>query len=210
MIGPIAAKDNNRVAYLVLLAGPGTNTDQLMLSQRRLMGQSQGLSNAMLDKTEPAVRDILRAVRTSPDSQQAVTRIRAVLTNETLQALGAPIAQRDAIAAQYSGTWMRYFLKYEPAPFLSRLRVPVLALNGSLDRQVSPGENLAAMRVALGGNRDATITELPGLNHLFQTAVTGSTTEYETIAETFAPSAMDVVSGWIVARFGTGSARAKR
>jgi len=211
IIGPIAAVENDGVDFLVLLAGPGTNTDQLMLSQRRLMGMSQGLSNVVLEKTEPAIRDILRAVRASPDSQQAVARIRTLLTSETLQALGATNAQRDAIASQYSGTWMRYFLKYEPSLFLSRLRVPVLALNGALDRQVPSAENLAAMRIALANNPDATVRELPGLNHMFQTAGTGAMAEYDSIAETFAPSAMDLLTNWILMRFGNaGSARAKR
>jgi pimeloyl-ACP methyl ester carboxylesterase len=201
MIGPIAAASNERVAFLVLLAGPGTNAVQLLLSQRRLVALSQGASNELLDKSEPLIRDILYAVRAAPDSQAAMDAIRAALPPERLQALGATEAQRDAIAGVFTSTWMRYFIKYEPAPFLSRLRVPVLALNGSKDVQVSPAENLAAIRVAMAGNRDATITELPGLNHLFQTAETGSVVEYERIAETFAPSALELITAWIRTRF---------
>jgi hypothetical protein len=53
----------------------------------------------------------------------------------------------------------------------------------------------------MAGNRDATITELPGLNHLFQTAETGSVVEYERIAETFAPSALELITAWIRTRF---------
>lgn len=202
MIGPIAAVANDSVAFLVLLAGPGTNTDQLMLSQRRLLGLSQGVSNADLDKTESTIRGILGAIRTAPDSQRAVARIRKLLTVPALRALGATSAQRDLIARQYSGPWMRYFLKYQPAAFLSRLQMPVLALNGSVDRQVPSAENLAAMRVALADNTDATVQELPGLNHFFQTAGTGALGEYADIAETFAPSAMNIVSEWILVRFG--------
>lgn len=202
MIGPIAAVSNDSVAFLVLLAGPGTNTDQLMLSQRRLMGLSQGVSSAELDKTEPLIRSIVSAVRTAPDSQRAVARIRQLLTPQALRALGATNAQRNLIAGQYAGPWMRYFLKYQPMDFLSRLRVPVLAINGSVDRQVPSAENLAAMRVALAENKDATVQELPGLNHFFQTAGTGALGEYADIAETFAPSAMNIVSEWILVRFG--------
>jgi pimeloyl-ACP methyl ester carboxylesterase len=202
MIGPIAAVSNDSVAFLVLLAGPGTNTDQLMLSQRRLLGLSQGVSNADLDKTESIIRGILGAIRTAPDSQRAVARIRTLLTPQALRALGATNAQRNLIASQYAGPWMRYFLKYQPTDFLSRLTVPVLAVNGSVDRQVPSAENLAAMRVALADNKDATVLELPGLNHFFQTAGTGALGEYADLAETFAPSAMNVVTEWILVRFG--------
>jgi fermentation-respiration switch protein FrsA (DUF1100 family) len=104
---------------------------------------------------------------------------------------------RNVVANQLAGAWMRYFLRYEPSKFLERIRVPVLALNGSLDRQVPPAENLAAIRSALANNPNVTVRELPGLNHLFQTARTGALGEYETIEETFAPSAMELIAEWI-------------
>jgi hypothetical protein len=66
---------------------------------------------------------------------------------------------------------------------------------------VAPKENLAAISAAFkaGGNRDATVKELPGLNHMFQTATTGAMSEYATIEETIAPAALDEMSTWIVA-----------
>jgi fermentation-respiration switch protein FrsA (DUF1100 family) len=77
--------------------------------------------------------------------------------------------------------------------------VPVLAVNGEKDLQVDAGENLAAIRKALqeGGNKKVEVKALPGLNHLFQTATTGSPGEYARISETFAPTAMQVVSDWV-------------
>jgi hypothetical protein len=41
------------------------------------------------------------------------------------------------------------------------------------------------------------VVKLPRLNHLFQTARTGSPGEYETITETFAPAALQVIADWI-------------
>jgi hypothetical protein len=79
--------------------------------------------------------------------------------------------------------------------------VAVLALNGSLDRQVLPAANLAGIRAALAGNPDATIAELPRLNHLFQTARTGGLGEYAEIEETMAPVVLETVTAWIRARF---------
>lgn len=48
------------------------------------------------------------------------------------------------------------------------------------------------------GDWNGTVTELPGLNHLFQTAKTGAAGEYADIEETVAPIALDTVSAWIV------------
>ena len=42
-----------------------------------------------------------------------------------------------------------------------------------------------------------TTLELPGLNHLFQTAKTGAPNEYQTIEETFSPAALKVIGDWI-------------
>jgi fermentation-respiration switch protein FrsA (DUF1100 family) len=102
---------------------------------------------------------------------------------------------------QVSGPWFRYFLTYDPAPNLARIRVPVLALDGSLDRQVPPVENLAAIRAAMNNNRDFTAIELPGLNHLFQPATTGAVGEYADIETTVAPVALQTMGDWLVKRF---------
>ena len=73
---------------------------------------------------------------------------------------------------------------------LRELDCPVLAVNGEKDTQVPPKENLQAIRQALtdGGNSDFEIVELRQLNHLFQTAVTGSPSEYGSIEETMSPA----------------------
>ncbi len=201
MIGPIAAASNNDVAFLVLLAGPGTNTDQLLLSQRRMIGLSQGTSEASLDQGDAVIRDVVVAVRASSDAADAERRLNKLLTTPSLQAMGMGEAQREAFVKQSSSAWMRYFINYRPAEFLARVHVPVLALGGSLDHQVPTAENLPAIRDALAGNADATIEQLPGINHMFQTAKTGALGEYVDIAETFAPVAMKSIANWIQKRF---------
>jgi pimeloyl-ACP methyl ester carboxylesterase len=211
LIAPIAAVDNDGIAFVVLLAGPGTRTEQVLISQSRLIGMSQGVAESEIDRMEPILRVVLRAVGSATDSADAVARVRAEMTTERLAILGITAAQSEPMVNQWTSAWMRYFLAFDPANYLSRLRVPVLAINGSLDVQVASAENLAGMRVALAQNPDATVRELPGLNHFFQTAKTGAIGEYDGIAETFAPSALAVVGDWIVERFGMeGTALRKR
>ena len=95
--------------------------------------------------------------------------------------------------------WSRFFMIYDPRPALSRLRCPVLAMNGTTDSQVPAQENLSAIESALraGGNAQVTIAALPNLNHLFQTSTTGALTEYAKIEETFAPIALETMGRWI-------------
>lgn len=76
----------------------------------------------------------------------------------------------------------------------------MLAINGGKDLQVPAEENLSAIGDALkkAGNKNVTLKELPGLNHLFQKSETGSPSEYGSIEQTFSPVALEVVSEWIL------------
>jgi uncharacterized protein len=91
-------------------------------------------------------------------------------------------------------------LTFDPRPTLAKVRCPVLAVNGDKDLQVPSKENLAEIRKALerAGNKQVTIKELPGLNHLFQTCRTGTVAEYALIEETIAPAALKVIGDWVV------------
>ncbi|MGI9626461.1 MAG: alpha/beta hydrolase family protein, partial [Longimicrobiales bacterium] len=104
-----------------------------------------------------------------------------------------------AQAAAVTSPWFRYFLTYEPGDALERVQVPVLAINGEKDLQVPHEQNLSAIGAALerGGNQDFELHALPDLNHLFQHAESGSPSEYGAIEETWAPSAMELMSDWI-------------
>jgi len=61
--------------------------------------------------------------------------------------------------------------------------------------------NLDAIKVSLAKNKDVTIKELEGLNHLFQKAETGSLEEHLQIEETINPVALNLVKNWILERF---------
>ncbi|MDX1333675.1 MAG: alpha/beta hydrolase, partial [Robiginitalea sp.] len=101
---------------------------------------------------------------------------------------------------QMSSPWMVSFLTLDPGTSLRQVRCPVLALNGEKDLQVPARLNLEAIKKHLeaGGNRQVTIQELPGLNHLFQESGTGAPSEYAGIEQTFAPHALERIAAWIL------------
>src|SRR5688500_533164 len=202
--GPTAMASNDDVAYLLSLAGVGTDLLQLLLSQRRLLTTQMGLSQADIDRQEPVMRALFEAMAGADTAQAGYDAAMAVMTPEAKTALGMP-AEMDAalVVRQVSAPWLQYLLKYDPVPNLSRITVPGLALHGSLDLQVPPVENLAVIREALRDNPDVTIMELRGLNHLFQHATTGAIGEYRDIEETFDPATLALISEWIRARFAT-------
>ena len=101
--------------------------------------------------------------------------------------------------ALINSAWYRAFLRLDPAQALAQVRAPVLAINGAKDTQVAAEVNIPAIKAALAGNTDVTTVVVPDLNHLFQTARTGSTAEYATIEETIAPVALATIVDWTVA-----------
>jgi pimeloyl-ACP methyl ester carboxylesterase len=199
MIAPIAAVKDPKVAYVVLLAGPGVPSLDLMAAQRHAVFVARGANPAVAAKQEAVMAKLDRAVLQAPSPEAARAEARKVLG----EALAAQGASPDAAAAQtelMGSKWYRYFIAYDPRPTLAKVRQPILALNGSKDVQVVASQNLPAIREATKGNKDVTVLELPGLNHLFQTAQTGAPGEYLRNEETFSPKALEIVSSWIVAR----------
>lgn len=96
--------------------------------------------------------------------------------------------------------WYRFMITYDPAEAITRIKPPVLALNGERDIMVEPEKNLNAYREYLVKNRDHTIRKMPGLNHMFQHCQTCTTQEYTTLTETISPEVLTLISEWILER----------
>lgn len=208
LIAPMVAVRDADVAFIVLLAGPGLPGDSILLMQQELIAKASGAPQAMIDTNEVVNSRLFAAVKAARDSADAVARVNASVdrmvaslpADEQAQAR----ARLDIAKKQLLTPWMMYFLAYDPRPTLRRVHVPVLALDGSLDLQVPPKQDLASIDTALkrGGNRDYRVVELPGLNHLFQPAKTGSPSEYAAIEQTFSPDALQIIADWINAHSG--------
>ncbi len=197
MVGPLTAMDNPQVAWMVLLAAPGVPIEQMLEAQRKALAATQGLSAVELEASEALQAELMRIAGSTLDTESARRALDAVLDDERAAAARRSPAVRDAVQRQVLDPWFRWFLRHDPTPALAHFPNPILALNGALDRQVLPQQNLAGIRAATAANRDATIIELPGLNHLLQTARTGGLGEYAELEETIAPAALNAISGWI-------------
>lgn len=187
--------------FLVLLAAPALPGDELIVQQSLALARLQTTSAAQLAATEQAQWAMTRIVQQTADNAKARAQLLALYNPAGDPRVAAQLEPQlvAALSADY-----RHLLADRPAATLPNVRCPVLALGGSKDVQVPAAANLAATAAALkaGGNRDVTVTELPGLNHLFQTAATGSPGEYGTTEETFAPGALQKIGDWLAAHAG--------
>lgn len=214
LIAPMVAASDRRVAFVVLLAGPGVRGDSLMLRQGDDLRRALGVDSVASAQARRLNAAILGVLRTESDTTRIRPRVRAevhALADGLLDA--AALAQLDAQVEQQLramvSPWYRWFLSHDPRFSLRLTRCPVLALNGERDLQVAADENLPAIAAALheGGNADVTIRALPGLNHLFQTCERGTLDEYARIEETFAPAALDTMTAWLEANVGARGGR---
>jgi len=194
MIAPMVAARNQDVAYIVMMAGTAVPGDQVLVAQMEAIDVANGRPADAAAKTAAMQRDVLHLVETEKDQASLEKQIHDKMAGEV------PDAQIGMEIREFTSPWFRYFLTYDPATALRKVTCPVLAINGSLDKQVLPSQNLPAIRTALAeaGNKHVEVDELPGLNHLFQTAKTGSPAEYAQIEETMSPVALDKIATWVL------------
>lgn len=205
MIAPMVASKSKDIAFIVLLAGPGVPGNQLLLLQQSLIAKASGTSNADIKKLNDMYKGVFDMIVRSTNPELLKAEMTDYLRNISKGDLDKPAGMNDddyikLQIVQVLNPWMIYFLKYNPAIALEKVKCPVLAINGEKDLQVPPKENLEAIRQALekGGNKTITTKEFPNLNHLFQECKTGLLEEYATIEQTFSPTALKVILQWII------------
>jgi pimeloyl-ACP methyl ester carboxylesterase len=187
IVAAIVASRSKDVAFVVLLAGPALRGDAIIVDQVALAARAQGATEERIAALVAFEKRILDIVEAEKVDTAARAQLRAV------SAEPAFVAQIETLVSP----WYRTFLTLDPKPYLQKLQVPLLALDGARDIQVPAGENIAALRQALTGKRDITLQELPGLNHLFQTCTRCTVEEYEAIDETIAPAVVQLVVDWV-------------
>lgn len=215
LIAPLAASRSSDVAFIVMLAGTGVRGEEILYRQAELITRASGASDEQVATAGEQQRQLFEVLRQEPDPAAAEVKLREIVAQLVEEAAAKPDqaadqapaetikAQAEAQVKALVSPWFRFFLTYDPRLALSKVTCPVLAINGEKDLQVDPKQNLPPIEEALkaGGNKDYTIRELAGLNHLFQTCQSGAPAEYGKIDETFAPAALELIADWILERF---------
>lgn len=185
-------------AFIVSLAGAGVSGTELLIRQQADLLRTSGLDTARLNQMRRTQQAALNIIRTTPDNPPAIAQLVPLLKQASP---GVSESSLTTMATQMTGPWYRYLLTLDPQPDLAKVKAPVLALNGTKDLQVAADLNLAAIEKGLkvGGNRDVTVQQLDGLNHLFQTAKTGLPSEYGQLEETISPAALQIIGNWVAA-----------
>ncbi len=180
-----------------------------MGQQNTAMLKSMKVSDSVAESYGTMMKGMMRAASTEADTTSAYQQ--ATKTFETWRATVHP-----GVAASLTGVsdttritkyiramvntmrvpWMRYFLAYNPTENLAKLSCPVLVLNGGKDIQVLAEPNLAGWAAA-GRDKDFTVKEMSGINHLFQHCQKCTVAEYGELTETFSPEVLEIMGDWL-------------
>ncbi len=207
-----ATKKATDVAFVILLGGVGVSGAEVIkeriLSYKRDTGESENAINkhsAMFDELVKIVNDaggigVEKLAKSKPALYQKLSKITKIAGAKD-PLLPTDFNQRLKL---FASPWYYSQLTLNGGNILKYLNnVPVLALTGSKDKTNLPKQNLPAIKKALdlAGNKDFNVTEIPNLNHLFQTALIGGLAEYSFLEESFSPVALKIITKWITQRF---------
>jgi hypothetical protein len=178
LVALTAAGQEKRVAALVLLATPGVSGADLVLQQ-----QERALSKMNLSDAEKQARITM---------QKRINE--AALSGKGLDQFTADIRR------QVDDPGFQNMLATDPAKLMTRVRQPMLIVQGELDTQIAPSnaDRLAALAKAHKPPLPAEIAKVPGINHLLTISVTGEADEYEKLPlKQISPVVSSAVVDWL-------------
>ena len=206
LVGAIAASLDQRVDWLVMMAGPGIDGGEVLTSQTQRIMERQSHSPKAIESIAGLHRALMDRVREeAPDDEieesylaLSLAQIEiAVATPEQKQALRDRL--QGLTADQMVDPWLAKFIRTDPAEYLARVRCPMLALNGTEDLQVVSELNLPGVKAAVdSGGGSVRIIAYEGLNHMFQESITGTINEYGFIETTIEDRVLKDIARWIL------------
>ena len=232
LVATLVSAGNADIAWIVLMASPGVNGEDILYSQGQLIIAAEG-GNEEARKRQRLLQEHVfakaRELKPSDEVDPFVTDVvdKIIAASKGVDFKGEPeknesdetarngrIVLTEMVRANLNAMndpWFRFFARYEPGPDLQKIKCPVLAINGEKDVQVDPKLNLPKIESYLkaGGNTNFAIKQLPGLNHLFQTCKTGGVSEYQYIEETISPLALESISEWLKLQYATKGSQKK-
>ena len=147
---------NKSVDFLISLAGAAATGIDVIVGQNGAGMQLQGVPQKIIDDYAVA----LRLVYTDRISGKEITdKSEYIETLCQTNQLTLPDNFKSNLAKciTFGGNWLTWFLGYDPAEAISKIKCPVMALNGTLDLQVLSSDNLPVIKENLPKNKNKAI-----------------------------------------------------
>ncbi|MCP4012189.1 MAG: alpha/beta fold hydrolase, partial [Phycisphaeraceae bacterium] len=192
-------------AFVISIAGTGVDGGEVLKEQMKRIMLAAGIGEAAMAAVLENQAKLLDSVRLEEfDETQVMAAIRGL--QEAQFELNGFSPEEEAIRQlerqafqQMTSPWMLEFIRFDPSRAFERIKVPILAINGTLDVQVWHEQNLPAIEAAVkAGGGEVEIAEFEGLNHLLQPSTTGAVEEYAIIDITMDEAPMEKIAEFIL------------
>ena len=160
----------------------------------------------MVAEKEPTLRAIVLLAGVADPARSALAfQIKNMYDHDTKLTPEKRAEMIAAIPTRIDGMmaadpWMKFFLTYDPAATMRKVKTPVLILTGANDKQAVP-EQVALQERAFkeGGNKDVAARVIPGLNHLFVEDADGFPGNYKNLPAPVMMRAdvVEIIADWL-------------
>ena len=206
-----AASNDDRVTGVILMASTTVPLKDVINEQVTLIQKAMGKSEEDISFILNFQTMAYEASRKNDGWDELKVEYQKLIEREVAN---LPAAQRqyivdvEAFANQQFNTavtplrapQMRSLLHYDPATDIDGLEIPILALFGGKDTQVTPSQNETVLvEICENDLMDCTIENFAEANHLFQKANSGFMNEYAMLPKEFIDGFLNTISDWVAA-----------
>ena len=184
-----AAMHPEDVNFIVTLAGSYVSGRDILIKQNHLIAETAGTPLSAQQSKD--VEAIFNTIEASTDSLRLANQLNEILLRDTTNSQ-KKIKQTIKIM---TSPWYVAFVKFDPTKYLSQVKCPVLAMNGTWDFQVDATQNLEVAKATIP---TATIKYYESLNHLFQPSPSRQASmNYGAIETTISEQVLHDIAKWI-------------
>lgn len=164
-IAPLAASRSQDVAFVIMTSGGGVTNEEAELNDQLARMRRQKLSDEEISEATAFIRLQFQAAYSVEGRKQFHAAIPSATAKRWFPRTWGRVPETD-----WWWSWWALNGRFDPAPVLARVKVPVLAIFGADDELTLPEvvpQIVERIETALtkGGNRDITTRVFPGANH---------------------------------------------
>ena len=200
----IAARKNKYVDFVIELASVGTSGRDVLVEQQFLIPLASGKDSAYAKWNRDVYTGLCDIIGRYPQ-KKASERIATFLDTmyhrapAEYQALANIFNFKVGLNVFLNNEWGRQFITFDTKKYLKKLKIPILAINGSRDIQVPPNSSQQGFitHFAKQTRSSSEAVIIDDLNHLFQRCERCDIMEYGDLEETFSLEVLQKMRDWI-------------
>jgi pimeloyl-ACP methyl ester carboxylesterase len=182
----------------------GTGGKEVLVEQQYLIPKQSGESEEYC-RWNQEVFEGMSTIVAKYSPEKATAPLNEFLDKQYLKApenykeLANALTFKFGMQVFLNNTWGHEFVNFYSEDYLKKIKVPILAVNGSRDIQVPPVSNQKGFNEHFSkkSKPKSKAIIVQGLNHLMQTCKKCDITEYGELEESFSPEVLKIMSDWI-------------